>query len=469
MTAYSAVTKGTSRDLGRVLQNTGIEINAPLTYRARTMTLLHIAVDTGEILKVRLLLAQGPDIEAQDQDGDTALVYAIRSRRQDIVELLLRYGAKTSITAWISSFSIHVPLLHFACKSGCLETVQTLLKCGDTVGLNHHEIERKYTPLHLAVYNSDEKILQTLLEEGADPKAHDHISATPLHFAAGKKGKATLASLLLRYNADIDAENIHGRTPLIYAVSAANEDVMDLLLENGAQIMPPTKDFRDTAIHMACKGPNKMLLLRLMTGNEYLHVRGDIGHYPIRTAARWASKWAVEYLLDIGANFESVDRDGATLLHLAAKNRNGGEDLVAFLLSWGADINAKDSVEDTPLHDAARKANEGAATLLIQHTDRDKIDANNVDGNTALHLACAAGSVVIVEELLKKGADITERTISRRTPLHLAAKSGSFETVKFLLEHGANINARTMGLSRAVDLARKEGHMSCVRLLEGWV
>jgi ankyrin repeat protein len=48
-------------------------------------------------------------------------------------------------------------------------------------------------------------------------------------------------------------------------------------------------------------------------------------------------------------------------------------------------------------------------------------------GKTALHAACAAGSVRVVRELLQRGANVNARDIQQQTPAHTAVTSKIFE------------------------------------------
>ena len=64
------------------------------------------------------------------------------------------------------------------------------------------------------------------------------------------------------------------------------------------------------------------------------------------------------------------------------------------------------------------------------------------DGLTALHYASGKGDKLLVQLLLKKGADIDiEDTFTVRTALQFASINGHTDIVQLLLEKGANINA----------------------------
>ena len=49
---------------------------------------------------------------------------------------------------------------------------------------------------------------------------------------------------------------------------------------------------------------------------------------------------------------------------------------------------------------------------------------------TPLHTAAAAGKAQAVEELLKRGADVTANNQNNQTPLFMAAESGNLSTIR---------------------------------------
>jgi ankyrin repeat protein/serine/threonine protein kinase len=84
---------------------------------------------------------------------------------------------------------------------------------------------------------------------------------------------------------------------------------------------------------------------------------------------------------------------------------------------------------------------------IIDQLDRKLADVNALDSNgsgqTALHVAAAAGLDSLVELLLEKGAQADAIDAAGDTPLHLAAKNGKLDAVKSLLryrEGAAGIN-----------------------------
>ena len=102
--------------------------------------------------------------------------------------------------------------------------------------------------LHLAAYNCDEEFLRLVLEQGADPSFMcPTLRRTPLHTLVGRRhlfddgrGEIWIAcyNLLMRYGANVNAQDSRGRTPLDYANNGSFNTcpIVPLLLRAGAEL-----------------------------------------------------------------------------------------------------------------------------------------------------------------------------------------------------------------------------------------
>ena len=94
------------------------------------------------------------------------------------------------------------------------------------------------------------------------------------------------------------------------------------------------------------------------------------------------------------------------------------------------------------------------------------VHARDLDGRSALYLACTEGHMQLAEFLVGQGADVDETFGKReRTLLHWAAEQSSTGVATFLISHKANVNAQQSDGSTPLLLAAKHGHHYLVQLL----
>ena len=92
-----------------------------------------------------------------------------------------------------------------------------------------------YTILHEAVKQERPEIVKLFLLAGADPDRRGSWSFTPLH-TAGRYGSPKSTLELIKGGADMDLQSSIGLTPLILAVINNEREVMQTLLDNGADV-----------------------------------------------------------------------------------------------------------------------------------------------------------------------------------------------------------------------------------------
>jgi ankyrin repeat protein len=90
--------------------------------------------------------------------------------------------------------------------------------------------------MHWATGGDHKKMVELLIDKGADVNARDESGWTPLHYAAFN-GHKDVAELLIAKGADVNAKDAGagGLTPLDYAKGMNYKDVADLLKKHGAQ------------------------------------------------------------------------------------------------------------------------------------------------------------------------------------------------------------------------------------------
>lgn len=304
---------------------------------------------------VKLLLENGANIAAKDQNGETALVNAARMGNAEITTMLLAKKPDVSDkTRALFSAAQGGPLVieiatdtpqqsrTRAVESPYASVVELLLQNGVNI-----EAKSEYdggTPLIWAAAHGATDIVKLLLKKGANVNATDNASGTALIAAAC--GCAVIdmpdtydsVRLLLGKGAKIEARDKEGKTALMAAASWGRGTIVELLIRKGANVEAEDKD-GNTALLLAASG------------------------------SAFPTFDGVTSLVERGANIEAKNRKGETALMLAASG--GGfyaVSTIKLLLKRGADPNVADQHGNTALKLALRSGHSDAARTLKRVT-----------------------------------------------------------------------------------------------------
>ncbi|KAK4294880.1 hypothetical protein Pmani_032527 [Petrolisthes manimaculis] len=177
-------------------------------------------------------------------------------------------------------------------------------------------------------------------------------------------------------------------------------------------------------------------------------------------------------LSQTGIDVDYKDDDGCTVLHVVAKIysdkeiRNRNKSIPSLLLQHGADINAKDNEGNTPLHIAAKENLLELCHLLLQHTGDVtllKLNEQNKNHQTLLHIAAANGSWQMVTWLLDNNADPKITNLEKWLPLHFASEAGHIKCCELLLP-SYTYDPKASEFT-PVMLAAKNGHRLCLEMM----
>ena len=198
----------------------------------------------------------------------------------------------------------------------------------------------------------------------------------------------------------------------------------------------------------------------LITSNDLDGLRAELAHDPELARARHSSgaslvAWAA-YMGNVGAIsavracISELDPHEAIIL-------NDGERLEV-ALAGGWDANALSADGFTPLGLAAFFDNADAFELLLPLTRNVNEAAKNPQRVAAIHAATAKRNAVMVEKLLRAGADPNQVQADGFTPLHAAAMHGDAAIVGLLLLFGADPGQLSAKDRSAASYAREGGH-----------
>uniref|UniRef100_A0ABD2XJG4 Uncharacterized protein n=1 Tax=Trichogramma kaykai TaxID=54128 RepID=A0ABD2XJG4_9HYME len=208
----------------------------------------HVACTSGCVEAVEKFIALGQDPNSTGGKSDDLPLYlAVTNNRKGVTESLLRNGANPNIANQNGSTPLHVICYYdyFEGYKRSCELAKMLFEvCNEIdriVQVNARD-DKGRTPLHLALFEGKREMVELLLRNGADPNLTIENGFTPLHIICRKAFDDELLKPFFEINAEVnqlvpvDARDSEGRTPLQFAVSNLKPDVVDVLLDNGADL-----------------------------------------------------------------------------------------------------------------------------------------------------------------------------------------------------------------------------------------
>lgn len=293
-------------------------------------TALHLASSLGDEQIVGLLLKYGASTKLKSASNKTALMLAAQSGRINIVQQLLQHETKDN-----SQEIERTKALTIASRAGHLNIVKLLLDFGV-----HPEVKS----LQQLARDEAFDILQLLLEHGADPNDKDDCHNTVLHRAA-QKGGEKMVELLLIHGGNPELGDADGKTPFHYSCARADTTVMKAFLKHGVSLSLADESGR-TGLHYASLSRNEEAVRLLLDHGADIEARTRRNETPLQLAAQRGGHTVVECLLKYGADITSQNKFGRTALHFAASR--GNKEVLEILLARSADPRIKDFDGRTP-------------------------------------------------------------------------------------------------------------------------
>ncbi|CAG8959557.1 hypothetical protein HYFRA_00001458 [Hymenoscyphus fraxineus] len=427
------------------------------------------AVRNGNEELSMILLEAGADVNLPEQFQEPdPLFFSVSSKNPRMVKAILdadhyvgdRYywksysynGAHTSVMEQAILWGDRdiIQDLQLACPHflGDSENYQFILDSVDTALLEFlfeievFSIEALTALLKIALAQGNGKLVEQLLERGADP-----TDSSVLVMCLAKCPGIIYERMSFRNG---NRMSNFGTTALVNAIRKGQSGVHEvkLLLETGFvdATRLPNSHYQVSPLgeailivhkcHQTCLEVVKSLLGYGCDPNSIVHNNDyfDIKHTALLEAIQTRRRRLVELLIDEGADVNREARLGLKRTPLQKATEEDSLEIVTLLLERGADPNAA-------------PAQRGGAT--------------------AFQLAAIRGNCIIATELLKWGAkpDAPPGTVNGRWPLEGAAEHGRMEMIYFLwmLNRGC-LNAEIC--QKAIKRAEENGFMACKNAIE---
>eukprot|EP00106_Octopus_bimaculoides_P001162 XP_014768604.1 PREDICTED: transient receptor potential cation channel subfamily A member 1-like [Octopus bimaculoides] len=488
------------------------------TRNTKRQTVLHLAAEKGHEDILLFSLANGAEIDAEDNKGCTPLHVAIMNRFPQCVNILLKYGCNPHIYNLQEQNAIHL-----ACELDFDDVLLVLLKY-KSIDVNAWN-KNGNTPLHCTAAKDSYKCAKILLENGSQLCQTCEIGFYPIHTAA-LSGSAKTLSVFLQYvsaqgkdlNKVLTYADKDNNVPLHSAVRSGFLEVVKVCLEAGSRIDTKQDDLYNPLHLASAQGNLDMVTLMSELQEESfmkaLRQKDILEMTPLHRATLFNHGHIIEFLISKGADLEIGDIYQRTPLLLAASK--GSHESGKLLCKAGANPLAKDINCRNVLHLAIK----GGATVLqnshspmAESSKPDKAEKhqafslvaaiahfvslqyivlnrarpygryrsccklldslqgknilNETDGKgmSAMHIAAENGHVKILDLLITRGA-VVSKDNRNNSPLHHAAANGYTQSITLLLNvHCYLMNATNADGETALHLSAKNGHTSAVCLL----
>ncbi len=459
-----------------------------LTKNSTGDTALHIACMICNTEVARLIIqAGGSDVASiTNKNGDTPLHYACKFGCEDIAQLLITSQPRC---LYEENEVSHIPLEVAEVHSQHNIIASIIYAMYDNPAVNRN------TPLHIACYSQNIYLVKMIMDLRFNVTATNIFGDSPLHIAA-RTGNFKLVKLLIASgNCDVDSRNSEGDTPLHEASKVGHLSIVESILKqsmlpdmkNNAGLSPihcafihkkfdialsllrwpgkgklSSKNLEKILVkvkHLIKEGIEPVDLLQIKFDEDrksFLHtacILGDLeavqllttlsndcnsnGWTPLHFACHHGHCDIVQYLVEeVQSNPYLAAVDDITPLQLACYSEN--IEIISYLLTREV------CNPNLPLHNGENlllslvKNTNQCPMSVLQYIVIDyhcDLSVQDIEGNTALHIACQEASKLDTVKLIINRNDWPSHVKNNlgNTPLHIACEYGHTEIVKALL------------------------------------
>lgn len=401
---------------------------------------------------VKLFSKAGYDVNEKNQFGDTPMFHALKNDNIQQFNFFEQAGANMSLPDADGN-----TLLLWALKND--KDMSLLKRLAGNESIINQANSNGETPFLVALTQGKPDMVSFLLNEGADINVQTASGLSPLWFAL-EQNDMNLFSQFAQKGADVNSLR-NGETPLTYALQKNDVNLINSLVSLGAD---PTIDNSagQTPLSITLKNNQSDLFNQFLEGSiSKLNQPNRFGYTLLDDAFKYSSSTLIKSLIARGAEFgPAQQRNNVTPLMYAIEFDK--DDLIYELIDR-ASLNQESFFGKTALMLAIEKGN----LSLMQELIRQGANVNykNYIGNTPIGYAVANNHPAIVRQLISSGATVNTYNQYGSTPLIEAAYFNLPEIASILINAGADRNHRANYGDNAIDLAQKLGNTSVLQVL----
>ncbi len=446
---------------------------------------LMYAAENGHLaVAMALTMVADADVDAKNQRGSTALMFACRGNYGALASHLIDVGADPNATNLDQSTALLV-----AAWEGHTDICKMLVKRGAKIDAQDGEL---HSALMLAAMNGKEETCLALLDMGAQKSLKEINNKTAAQLAS-EAGFPQLAKAIENHVTAAPAARKPSESSLSKAFANASTPSAYSDSGNGYEKSPAKaslivderrleEELKERILKSASAGNFEFVFNEIEKNKSLVHTVNGNGSTLLMFACMKGTVDDVKTLLDFGANVNALNNNLTTALMVASSegkvdavrallyagadktlkdidglsadgfaDQNGHEDLGDALRNYVQKISPKVAPAPTPQEIAAAEKKElfanalkGDFTAVLAYLEQhnDLVNAANERGSTILMIAAKTGTPQDIEKLVELGADVNGSNVNRTTALMVGASEGKGDNCNKLLELGADKNLK---------------------------
>lgn len=279
--------------LVEMLLSKGADINAVNT---QLNTPLHLAIMNGKDEVCKYLIEKGTDLTKQNIVKKTPLHLTVRHNRRAIAEILIAKGAVVDSRDDMQ----RTPLGLAARESGNVDIAALLINKGADVNVKDAFNEM---PLNYAAWKGFNKIIDLLLDNGADYDTTGGRTIQLLRFAAAC-GSARLFKIVSAKEKNLFKNESLNNGIMRTAISGGSTEIVNILLSKNVPIKHNANIYGWTPLHFAAYNGHSAMIELLVNNGAELSKRTLSGRSPYNLAEQAGKKDALQLLIKLGCKPE---------------------------------------------------------------------------------------------------------------------------------------------------------------------
>ena len=331
------------------------------------------------------------------------------------------------------------------CKTKIKKNINEFCNAGVSLDVKDNKGER--TPLHYAAEYCSSDVVALLISCGALTALRGKDDWAPLHFAV-RGNKPDNVKCLLRYSVS-GVENLKdkwGRTALDLAAHDGKTDIVKILCDFNPNLINKQNNYGWAALHYAAFYNYEEMLDYLIEHGANLNIKTNKEKTPLNLAIKyhWHECSIIRKLIERGTDVKGQ----SDALNWAVGVRD--KKMVEKLLGLGA---VPDN--ETLVHAVSQEQIQIVKIFLDGYPDIVNLQEDGPLKHAPLHVAVLKDNPKIVKMLIERGADVDLKDSVGRTPFYMAMKVSKNPEIIKLFKNADKIRVRYLKRHPQVSIAPK--------------